>query len=34
MGLARWSNGSVEDADRKGWIFTFGISGRSNSTQP
>lgn len=34
LGLARFQNGSVENADREGWIFTFGISGRSNSTQP
>lgn len=34
FGLARFTNGSVEGADREGWIFTFGVSGRSNSTQP
>ncbi len=34
LGVARLSGDSAANAERGGWIFTFGLSGRSNSTMP
>jgi hypothetical protein len=34
LGLARLSDGEVEDRSRSGWIFTAGLSARSGSVMP